>query len=334
MMSDKLRFAVLGCGHIGTRHINSIRAHKGCELVALCDTKPLQTAIAETSIPFFDNDDDLFNENFDVLCVATPNGLHEQHALKGLKQQRHVLIEKPMSLTAASCQRIIEEAKKQKREVFCVMQNRYSAPSKWLKELMQSKILGDVFFVTVNCFWNRDNRYYKKESWRGSKDLDGGTLFTQFSHFIDSLLWLFGDIENITTRFQNFSHRQVIDFEDSGSIQFNFQNGAIGNFNYTTSVPDENMESNITVIAEKGVVKISGQYMDRLEICKIPGGQVPLFAKQDRPSPQQMMETNYSFLFDNIVCVLKYNGQKDIDPLEAYKVVAIIEKIYSGKKEI
>jgi UDP-N-acetyl-2-amino-2-deoxyglucuronate dehydrogenase len=328
MSPDKIKFAIIGYGHIGSRHAAIIRANPDCELVALCDIRPPGELGLDGSgtVPFCHDEDELLTQDFDVLCIATPNGLHERHALKALEKGFHVLIEKPMALTAAACTAMMRRADERDRHVFTVMQNRYSRPSVWLKELLNRRALGKIFLVTINCFWNRDERYYRKDAWRGSRDLDGGTLFTQFSHFIDSLLWLFGDIEDIGARFANFSHGATIGFEDSGIVTFKFVQGGMGCMNYTTSVRHANLESSLTIIAEKGNVKISGQYMDEVSVCDVEGEIAPgLF-----PSLTGS-EANHSFIFENIVSVLKKGRLPDIDPQEACRVVETIERIYSLK---
>ena len=338
MIPGKIRFAVIGYGHIGRRHADLIRAREECELVAICDTRsPADPGDYPAGVPFFGEEDELMAQDFDVLCVATPNGLHERHAIKALTAGHHVLIEKPMALTAEACERIIRAAEERQRQVFCVMQNRYSGPSVWLKALLEQKGLGRIFLVTVNCFWNRDERYYRKGDWRGSRDLDGGVLFTQFSHFIDSLLWLFGDIENIEAQFRNFSHSGLTDFADSGTVSFSWRQGGIGNLNFTTSVWLKNLESSLTVIGEKGTVKISGQYMDEIEICHVAGHEMPEGLKLPSPTllpGQKKSVSNHTYIFENIVAVLKRGGRPDIDPREAGRIVATIEKIYSRKQDI
>jgi len=326
MPAGKIRFAIIGCGHIGLRHMDFIRANPDCELLAICDSRPIKEL---SPIPFFQDEDELLAQDFDVLVIATPNGLHERHALLALRNDRHVLIEKPMALTSTGCNNIIREAKARGKQIFCVMQNRYSAPSVWLKSLMEKKALGRIFLVTLNCFWNRDVRYYHKGSWKGTPDLDGGILFTQFSHFIDSLLWLFGDIADIEAKFANFSHGDSTSFEDTGTAIFNFTQGGMGAFNFTTSVRGQNLESSLTVIGEKGTVRIGGQYMEKVEVCMlegIDGGSIGAAATDPR--------VNHAFIYDNIVSVLKKGALPDIDPLEAGKVVETIEKIYSRKKPI
>src|ERR1700730_10772627 len=242
--NERIKFAVIGCGHIGKRHATMITNNKECELVALCDSAPKETLKIENfPAPFFNSIDDLIKAGiyFDVLCIATPNGLHEAHALKGLASGHHIVGEIPMALTKAGCERIIFESLHYHKQVFCVMQNRYSPPSIWLKEILRENLLGKIYLVQINCYWNRDERYYTKKDWHGTKDLDGGTLFTQFSHFIDIMFWLFGDIEAIRGRFYSFNHQHLTDFEDSGSVNFDFTAGGSGIFSYSTSVWQENL---------------------------------------------------------------------------------------------
>jgi hypothetical protein len=125
----------------------------------------------------------------DIVCICTPNGLHAEHSLLALEYRKHVVCEKPLAITKADCEKIIYKALQVSRNVFGVMQNRYSPPSAWLKEVIEKKLLGDIYLVQLNCYWNRDDRYYKNDSWHGKNDLDGGTLFTQFSHFIDIMYY-------------------------------------------------------------------------------------------------------------------------------------------------
>lgn len=337
-MSNPIRFAVAGCGHIGKRHADMILNESECELVALCDTKPKEKlSLAASDVPFFNSVDDLLSSGieFDVLSIATPNGLHEEHALKGLATGHHVVIEKPMALTKAGCEKIIYEALHQHKYVFCVMQNRYSPPSQWLKELIKKNILGKIFLVQINCYWNRDERYYKKGTWHGTKNLDGGTLFTQFAHFVDIMFWLFGDITNIKTRLANFNHTGLTEFEDSGLVNFDFVNGGIGCINYSTSVWNKNLESSITIIAENGSVKVGGQYMNEVEYCDIKDYTMPQLAPSNPPNDYGTYKgsaANHHYIFQNVVSVLKGRGPITTNALEGMKVVEIIEKIYNSKQ--
>jgi predicted dehydrogenase len=133
-----------------------------------------------------------------------------------------------MSLSKLDSEKVIYKALNVHKHVFAVMQNRYSPPSVWIKSMIESGRLGKIFIFQLNCYWNRDERYYKVDSWHGKKELDGGTLFTQFSHFIDMVYWLFGDIEHIQTKLNDFNHNALTDFEDSGFVSFDFVNDGMG----------------------------------------------------------------------------------------------------------
>lgn len=334
---DKIKFAVLGCGHIGKRHAAMIMNNNECELVALSDVKDKNTlGLNEFSVPFFSSLQELINSKleFDVLSIATPNGFHEENALDGLKSGHHVVLEKPMALSKNGCEKIIYEALHQHKNVFCVMQNRYSPPSVWLEDIIRNNILGNIYMVQINCYWNRDEKYYTKQNWHGNKELDGGTLFTQFSHFIDIMFWLFGDISNIKARFRDFNHKDLTDFEDSGFVNFDFVNGGIGSLNYSTSVWNNNLESSITIIAENGTVKVGGQYMNEVEICNINNYTMPELKPSNPPNDYGLYKgsaANHQYIFENVVDVLKGRAPITTNALEGLKVVEIIEKIYACK---
>jgi predicted dehydrogenase len=211
------------------------------------------------------------------------------------------------------------------------MQNRYSPPSVWLKEIIDSGRLGEIFIVDINCYWNRDERYYAKAGWKGTKDLDGGTLFTQFSHFIDIMYWLFGDIDNITGRFADFNHKATTDFEDSGMVNFEFINGGIGSLNYSTSVWGSNLESSMTIIGSKGSVKVGGQYMNEVEFCNIENYEMPELPEASPANDYGSYKgsaANHHFIIQNVVDTLRNRNVATTNALEGLKVVDIIERIY------
>ncbi|MDQ3681731.1 MAG: Gfo/Idh/MocA family oxidoreductase [Bacteroidota bacterium] len=333
--NQKIKFAVVGCGHIGKRHAEMIQQNPECELIALIDIKEKNTLkIDEYDVPFFSSIDELLKSDteVDVVTIASPNGFHAEHALKALEAKKHIVVEKPMSLTRSDAEMVIYKALNVHRHVFTVMQNRYSPPSVWIKELIESDVTGKIFIVQLNCFWNRDDRYYKSDNWHGKKDLDGGTLFTQFSHFIDIMYWLFGDIENITSRITNHNHQHLTEFEDSGVVTFDFVNGGMGCLNFSTSVWDKNLESSMTIIAEKGSIKICGQYMDKVEYCHVKDYVMPAL-KPTNPGNDygayKGSAQNHHYVIDNVVDVLKGRATITTNALEGLKVVDIIERIYN-----
>ncbi len=334
----KIKFAVVGCGHIGKRHAEMILRNVNCELVALIDIQDSDKLnIEKFEVPFFNTLSDFFKANIqvDVINIATPNGFHAEQALECLEANKHVVIEKPISLNKKDAEKVIYKALGVHKHVFAVMQNRYSPPSVWIKNLIESGILGKIYIVQLNCYWNRDDRYYKSDSWHGKKLLDGGTLFTQFSHFIDIMYWLFGDITNISARFNDFNHEHLTEFEDSGLINFNFLNGGMGSLNYSTSVWDQNLESSMTIIAENGSVKIGGQYMDKVEYCHIKDYKMPELAPTNPGNDYGAYKgsaQNHNYIIQNVVDVLAGNEKITTNALEGMKVVEIIENIYSNKK--
>ncbi|GHT73822.1 oxidoreductase [Bacteroidia bacterium] len=340
---NKIKFAVAGCGHIGKRHIEMIQRNPKAEVVAVCDILPRETLhlpASTTSYPFFNSLDHLFRSNisFDVLNICTPNGLHASMAVEGLETGHNVVIEKPMALNTADAERILFTAEKQEKKVFCVMQNRYSPPSVWIKEIIESRKLGKIFMVQINCYWNRDENYYHAGGWHGTQDLDGGTLFTQFSHFIDLMYWLFGDIQNIKARFEDFNHHTLTDFEDSGTISFEFINEGIGIFNYSTSVFGKNFESSVTIIGEKGTIKIGGQYMNEVEYCHVEDYIMPELPPTNPGNDYGAYKgsaQNHHYVIDNVVNVLKNKAGEKIttNAYEGYKVVDIIERMYKENRQ-
>ena len=336
---QKIRFAVVGSGHIGKRHAEMIRREPEAELVAMVDLRTAEECDAAVfNVPFFSSVEELLaaDLNIDVVNICTPNGLHAKQSLLALDAGKHVVCEKPMGLSKDNCEKVIFKSLQRSKNFFCVMQNRYSPPSEWIKSVIDQKLMGDIFMVQLNCYWNRDDRYYKKGGWKGTADLDGGTLFTQFSHFIDIMYWLFGDIDNIEGKFADFTHSESTDFEDSGFVNFNFVDGGMGSLNYSTAVADQNLESSMTIIGSKGSVKIGGQYMNEVEVCNIQGYEMPVL-KEANPAndygPYKGSAANHNYVIKNVIDTLKGRTTATTNALEGLKVVEIIERIYKVRNE-
>jgi len=193
-------------------------------------------------------------------------------------------------------------------------------------------MLGDIYMVQLNCYWNRDERYYKPGNWKGTQYLDGGTLFTQFSHWIDIMYWLFGDITNIQAKFADFNHQKTTAFEDSGFVSFDFINGGMGSINYSTSVWEKNLESSLTIIGSKGSIKVGGQYMDQIEICNIKDYTMPVLEDTNPANDYGAYKgsaNNHHNVIENVTDTLRGKNKISTNALEGLKVVDIIERIYS-----
>lgn len=337
----KIKFGIVGLGHIGKRHATLVSQNDHCELVGFVDTNidAVKGLDHFSNIPLFESIDALFNAGIrpDVVVIATPNGLHAELAINALNHKAHVIIEKPMALTVKECEEVIMTGLRVSRHIFIVKQNRYSPPSLWLKEIVDKKIIGDIYMVQTNCYWNRDERYYSVSNWKGTKKLDGGTLFTQFSHFVDIMYWVFGDIKNIKSVSSNFNHANTTEFEDSGFVNFQFENGGIGSINYSTSVWDSNLESSITVIGSKGSIKIGGQYMNKIEHCNIKDYTMPELKETNPPNdygPYKGSAANHHYVIENVVKTIKGEDTISTNALEGMKTVDIIERIYKATDNV
>ena len=337
MQNPSVRFVICGVGHIGRRHAALVSRHDGAALVALVDTHAdLQPGLAAEfpGVPFFSSLEDYLQSGpaADVLTVATPNGLHAPQAVAGLRHGLHVVVEKPIALTKTDAETIVHTALQTGKLVFGVMQNRYSPPAAWLKQVVNEGRLGQVFLVQLNCFWNRDARYYQPGGWKGTQALDGGTLFTQFSHFVDLLYWVFGDITNISARFRDFTHAGLTEFEDSGLVTFDLLRGGSGTLSYSTAVWDRNLESSLTVVAERGSLRIAGQYMDKVEYCHLENYALPELPPTNPANDYgafQGSAANHVQVIENVVNTLQHRGTATTNAREGLKVVEIIERIYA-----
>ena len=340
-MKKKIKFGVVGLGHIGIKHVDAILSFKESEIVAIVDKLSLKDLKVKTAknleylekFQFFEDIDQICNhQEIDVVSICSPNGLHFEMAMKIILSKKHVLIEKPMTLNSNHARILIETANKMNKIVFCVMQNRFSPTIAWLKNLINKKKMGKVFSIHVNCFWNRNMNYYINSDWHGKLELDGGPLYTQFSHFIDILFWLFGDFSNIKAEFFNFRKNKYIEFEDSGCLNFNFAGGIKGTLNYSTCTWEKNFESSIIVLAEKGTVKIGGQYMDKLEYCNIENYNPPnlnINSSCNDYGSYKGSAANHRMVIENLINVILKGDNVATSGEEGSKIVQIIEKIYS-----
>ncbi len=338
----KIRFGIIGCGYIGNRHAEHITAHPEAELVAAFDIKPEKTealckkynAIQSSSLSEL-----LSRNDIDIVNVCTPNGLHFECAKEALANSKNVIVEKPMALRKAECEDLVHLALRKNKQLFVVKQNRFNPPVQAVKQLISEKKLGEIYYVVTNCFWNRNKEYYLKSDWKGKKDLDGGTLYTQFSHFVDILYYLFGDIDisSISGIAKNVNHGDLIEFEDTGSFTFKFKNGALGCFNYTTAAYEKNMEGSFTIFAENGTIKIGGQYLNTLDYQRTNGIDItnlPASGPANDYGFYQGSMSNHDKIIHNVVETL--NGRESImtNAMEGMKVVEIIESVYNSVKWI
>jgi predicted dehydrogenase len=333
-MNEKLRFAIIGCGKIASRHAAEIVKHG--KLVAVCDIiKEKADALAKqfSSRAYYSIEELLQHEKkTEIMVICTPNGLHAAHARQCLQEGHHVLCEKPMAISSLDAKYILLQAEEAMKKIYVVKQNRYNPPVVFVKKLLQEHKLGKILSFQLNCFWNRPRAYYEN-SWHGTLEMDGGILFTQFSHFIDLLYWFLGDVESVKGVRHNYLHQDCIEFEDSGVAILQMKIGAIGSMHYHINCAEKNMEGSFTLFGEKGTVKIGGQYLNELEYFYLPGEPMPELPKSKAPNQYGYYEgsmSNHDKVYENLIKALSDPTHPFIEAEEAMKSVEIIEKIYKA----
>jgi UDP-N-acetyl-2-amino-2-deoxyglucuronate dehydrogenase len=326
-----LRFAIVGCGKIAPRHAEEMIKHG--TVVAVCDIVPERAdklASKFSATPYYDITSLLSNQkSIDLVAICTPNGLHTAHSINCLEAGSHVLCEKPLSISVTDAHAMIAASKKANRKLFVVKSGRYNPALIQLKELVDKNDLGKVYSFQLNCFWNRPPAYYSG-SWRGT-ELDGGTLFTQFSHYIDALLWIFGDVKNISGFRKNSDHKDSILSEDNGVLSLEMQNGILGGLNWSVNSYQKNMEISLSILAENASIRIAGEYLNKLEYecsdkarLSIPGG-VP----NDYGSYKGSM-SHHDKVYENLVKALENDGHPFTFAEDGLKTVELIERIYKS----
>ena len=267
----------------------------------------------------------------DVVSVCTPNGLHAKHTIAALRAGCHVVCEKPMAISSIDCRQMIDTAKDNGKTLFIVKQNRFNEAVMQVKKLLEQNSLGAIYSFQVNGFWNRNEDYYR-HSWHGTKEMDGGTLFTQFSHFIDVMYWLLGDVVSVQSYLQNAAHSTLMETEDTGCALLQMQSGAIGTMNYTVNSYAQNMEGSITLFGERGTIKIGGEYLNTISYQNMDGISINDI-QQSPPNDYVTYKgsmSNHDKVYENVIDVLCNNGIISTHAEEGAKTVEIIEKIYAA----
>lgn len=329
---SRLKFAIIGCGKIAARH--AAEAARLGDLVAVCDIEPekARTLAATYGARAFDSATALFSSGIrpDVTAVCTPNGLHPEHTIQALEAGSHVLCEKPLCIHAADGERMIRAAEEQHRKLFVVKSTRYNPAIAALKKILEEGRTGPVYSFQLNCFWNRPHSYYK-DSWKGGP-LDGGTLYTQFSHYIDALTWLLGEIREVRGFRKNWAHSGILLSEDSGVVAVQLDNGIMGGINWSVNSYRENMGVSLTLLAEKCTVELGGAYMNEVRYQAIDGYtlQIPDPGAANDYGFYKGSMSNHDKIYENLVKTLADDNHPFISAEDGLKTVVAIEKIYNS----
>jgi predicted dehydrogenase len=324
------RFAIIGCGRIAKKH--AINISRIGLLVATCDVveRLADDLAGEYQGTAYYNIDDLLKteKGLDVIAICTPNGFHAEHIIKSLQAGINVLTEKPMCLTTAAAWQIIETEKFCRKKLFVVKSSRYNDTLKQLKSLIATNVLGKLYSFNLSCVWNRSDSYYT--DWRGRLFPDGGTLYTQFSHYIDAMLWLFGDVADVKGFNGNAAHQNSIEFEDTGAAALQMMNGMLGSLHWSVNAFQKNFEIGLTVIAEKGTFKIGGEYLNELIYSSTENTISALINKEKDLSADKTSLSNHHKIYSHLARVLEANDGSFPGAHDGLKTVETIEKIYKA----
>lgn len=327
-----INFGIVGLGHIGTRHFEEIEKNKFAKLSAICD-------VQNKAIGGVNEYNDIskmisLEPQIDIVSICTPNYLHFEQCCEVLYQQKHVLIEKPATIIASQILELIQISEKVQKKVFCVMQNRFSPYIKWVKQIINNNQLGKINLVQISCYWNRDESYYCSSEWKGNLKLDGGVLYTQFSHFIDIACWLFGGIKNIKSNFKK-TNNYNIDISDTGVSVFEFENNIMGCLSFSTNTFNKNFEASITILGEKGSIKIGGTYMNKIDYVNVD-------FEYQLPNERIACANNYNSyngsgryhdkVIENVIATLNGHQEVEVGLRSQYLTINSIEQIYKNCK--
>jgi predicted dehydrogenase len=330
------KFALIGCGRIAERHAENIcRVGK---LAAVCDVvQEKRAAFAEKyNAKTYESIEDLLalENEVDIVAICTPNGFHAEHTIKALQARKHVLCEQPLCLTTAAAWQIIETEKFCGRKLFLVASTRYSPLVKQIKEYLSNGKLGTVYSFHLSCLWNRPDEYYQE--WRGKLFPDGGTLYTEFNHYIEAMLLLFGEVVNVKGFSENAAHQQSVEFEDTGTVALQMQTGALGTFHWSVNAFRKNHEIALTIIAAKGTVRIGGEYLQEIQYSETENNLA--FTSPERSANGENFYNEsmirYNQVYDEIIQSLDHPGRQVTGAFGGLKTVETIDKIYKAVSQL
>lgn len=336
IQNRKIRIALVGAGRISKNHLDSIaRYHDDLELVGVCDKNSdvVDALSKERDCPVFtDLDEMLESVSPDVLTVSGPSGLHPKHAIAGLKAGAHIICEKPMATRIADGRRMVEAADDCNRYLFVVKQNRRNTTLQLLKKAIEDGRFGRINMVNINVFWTRPQEYYDMSPWRGTWEMDGGAFMNQASHYVDLLDWLVGPIESVHAFTATRERR--IEAEDTGVVNVRWRSGALGSMNVTMLAYPKNFEGSITILGEKGTVRIGGLAVNEIQHWE--------FA-DEQPEDQGIQDANYEttsvygfghpLYYKNVIDVLRGKASPETDGREALKSLEVLIAIYRSARD-
>ncbi|MFN8647190.1 MAG: Gfo/Idh/MocA family oxidoreductase, partial [Gemmatimonadales bacterium] len=332
----RIRFGLVGCGRIADKHFEALARHQErAELVAVCDTDPgaLARAMARTGVPGFATLEQLLAQsNADVIVLATPSGMHAAQTIQAAEAGRHVVTEKPMATRWHDGKAMVAACDKAGVSLFVVKQNRQNATIQLLKRAIERRRFGRIYMVSVNVFWSRPQEYYDSAPWRGTWEFDGGAFMNQASHYVDLLDWLVGPVESVHAFTATLARH--IEVEDTGVASVRWRSGALGSVSVTMLTHQKNFEGSLTVLGEKGTVRIGGVAVNEIQAWE--------FADQD-PDDATIRDASYQttsvygyghpVYYDNVIRALRGEARAETDGREGLRSLELLVGIYLSARD-
>jgi UDP-N-acetyl-2-amino-2-deoxyglucuronate dehydrogenase len=336
IVGRKIRFALVGCGRIAKNHFAAIKQHADqAELVAVCDAdcQALVMAAETTSAqPFASLSEMLARIDADIVVLATPSGLHPEQAIQIAKTGRHVMTEKPMATRWEDGKRMVQACDEAAVRLFVVKQNRRNATLQLLKRAVVQERFGRIYMVNINVFWTRPQEYYDSAAWRGTWEFDGGAFMNQASHYVDLVDWLIGPVESVQAYTATLARN--IEVEDSGVVSIRWRSGALGSMNVTMLTYPNNLEGSITILGEKGSVKVGGLAVNEIQHWEFSDSQ---------PEDELVKKANYQttsvygfghpLYYDNVIKVLRGTADSETDGREGLKSLEMLIAVYLSARD-
>jgi UDP-N-acetyl-2-amino-2-deoxyglucuronate dehydrogenase len=332
----RIKIALAGCGRISENHFESFKALSSeCKLAAVCDTDAsrARAAAAKYNCEWFTDYKKMLAEtDCDAVALATPSGLHPEMGALAAKAGLHVVSEKPMAVTMEGADTLIKACEKAGVKLFVVKQNRLNPTMQLLKKAVDKGRFGKIYTAHVNVFWQRPQSYYDMAPWRGTAAMDGGAFMNQASHYVDSLYWLLGEVSEVSAITATLARK--IETEDTGSAVFKFKSGAVGSMSVTMLTYPKNLEGSITVIGEKGTVKVGGiainniQHWEFAEYDDDDG-----FIEKCNYNPPNVYGFGHIPYYKNVFACIRGEQEPETDGKSGRKSLEMILAIYKSAKE-
>lgn len=339
MENKVIKFALVGCGRISNQHLASASYLPDASLVAVCDIiEDRASSIAKSlNIDWYSDYSDLLKrDDIDVICLATPHGLHAPMAIEAAKSGKHVLMEKPLGLSTVEVREMFEVFKNNNKKIFPILQVRYNPPLQHVKKQLMENSFGHIHNAALVVRWTRPQEYYDKDEWRGTEKLDGPLLFSQGSHYVDILRWLFGPVKSVFAKKDTVAHR--IETDDMIIAMIKFENGAYATLEFTLCTYPRNLECSLTFLGSRGTVKISGAALNEIAIWEVEGMGRPELAEGFKPNVYagglyQGSPPNHVYVYQAMINELKGINSNYISAQEAYEAIRFAEAIYKSANE-